>query len=168
MDFIFSAHSKQRRPHYKLRSEEELLKWMRFFEESIDFMDLKLNDVYQISSASSAVLFKRRTEKEVFIITFRGYKNYEKREFCNLKLENKPHDNGKLLRRNNNGTSITCGKFFKSSLGVRTLELNRSTVKKFMIPSKTKVIKFEDEKELSWLIHKDRHGRWVLNNFERR
>lgn len=168
MYFQFSKHSLQRRAHYTPRKEVELLRWMRYFEENVDLTELKLNNTYQIRSGGSAVVFKREDERKIFIITFRGFSDFDNREFLNLRLEDKQDKNDrKLLRINLAGRAVACGTFMNSRDN-KTLELKRSVILKYKVPTETKVIHYEEVTELDWLIHKDKHGRWILNDFPRR
>ncbi len=73
MKYVFTNHSKQRRPHHTPKTEEELIEVMNCLNEQLNFNSLE-DGKYKIAhKGNSVILFKKK--EVITVITLRGFKN---------------------------------------------------------------------------------------------
>lgn len=135
MKIILTKHCKQRRKHYDVKSDNEILKWINYFIDRFDIAKLN-NSIYKIQSKQYFIIFRYENQK-MTIITFvnlndRLYDIKENINFIIKDISNK--EKFRLHRINFNGITVHCGNITYNKDGTIRVKLRKNVYDKYEIP----------------------------------
>lgn len=167
MYFTFSNHSLQRREHMEPRDKSELLDWMLYIERTVDFKKAAIGNTCKVHSGGSQVIFERKNETRIHVITFIGFKDKSKRDSMKFKMRDIQEKQDTRVAATIDGTTKVCGKFGEDEQG-KFLKIRDRISETFDIGTYETVFRYKEPEDLDWLISKDTHGRWRLKDFPKR
>ena len=170
MKIHLTKHSKQRRSHYDITPDKHILEWINHFDVLFNLSNLQNNRTYKVHSGGSAAILKK-TKGKVLVITFRGFKDFEKVQFMNFRIQDVTEKNErKVQRRNLNGRNVTCANIYdsKNDKGEYFIKFKKGVIEKYMVPFNKRIIHFNSIDDLSHFLEEDKFGRLFLKEFERR
>ena len=175
MNYIFTKHAKQRRPHHPIKEDQYLINWLNAFDKKYDFSSLKIDGAYKIYIGYNTAIIKRKPKDNIVLITFRGFKiPIENFDFDSLKIretQNRDAILKPIYRINYKEKTIKCGTILKNTKtkDKYRLCLKKNLNSKFIISNYEEDIYFNTFDEIEQFITKNKNnGHYYLNQFERK
>jgi len=155
MKIVLTKHSKQRREHYEIKKDEEIIPWVEYLIEKYKIKNIE-DGKYKIRGRGNVIVFKKK-KYTVIVITIRGFniKRFENRENYKLKFSKIIDDEFRIYRKNYKGVTKVAGKIEND-----IIQLKKEIYDIYNIPKNLK------KKEL--IQYDERTERWFLKDFKRK
>ena len=159
MKIILTNHSKQRRKHYAITPDGEIIPWIKYFDDIFDF-NSREDAVYKVSYKQRVAIIKKENNK-LIVITIRGFTDFQKRDSYILEIRNEDIINKhKIYRVNYLNEMVSCG-FIDGD----TFTLKRNLEHKYQMPYFSRKQTVDDLSK--FVSFNEKEKKWFLNEFER-